>query len=192
MKDWKRFIDTFTPANGYRDELAGLRAVQLAALAAELGTFSVGAVLLDDQGETIIEGYNESFLPNFRSDRHAEMVVINRFESELQSAYKPASLTLVSSLEPCPMCTARLIYAGIGTIRYVCPDPTGGMVSRRDFLPPKILEISRDLAQSWELAECSDELRDAAANIWEQTRDKVDQRIVDHGLLHLASHQPKV
>ena len=33
-----------------------------------------------------------------------------------------------SSIEPCPMCVARLIATGVGTVKFVAPDASGGMV----------------------------------------------------------------
>jgi tRNA(Arg) A34 adenosine deaminase TadA len=181
MRDWKKYVDQYEPSASFRDEVAAVRVCQLAATAAELGTYAVGAVLLDDKGEVLADGHNETFVDGFRSDLHAEMVVLTKFETGHQMAENPGTLTLISSLEPCPMCMARLIYSGIGSIRYICEDPHGGMVTRKSSLPPKLQEISRDLSQVWELAECSDELREAAFQILEQCREDVDRRIVEHG-----------
>lgn len=182
MQDWKNYVDQYVASTSFEDEVASVRACQLAVMAAELGTYAVGAVLLDDEGNVLAEGHNEVFISGFRSDLHAEMVVLTKFEIEHQRSSEPGSLTLVSSLEPCPMCMARLIYAGIGTIRYVCEDPQGGMVTRKSSLPPKIQQISEELSQDWGLAECSEELRDAASQIWEQNRVAIDRQIIEHGL----------
>jgi len=174
-------LDQYEPSASLEDEVAAVRVCQLAAIAAELGTYAVGAVLLDDNGTVLADGHNEVFVGGFRSDLHAEMVVLNKFETGQKNPLNPGSLTLVSSLEPCPMCMARLIYSGIGTIRYLCEDPYGGMVTRRSSLPPKLQEISEDLSQAWGLAVCSNDLREAALNIWEQSRVDIDRRIVEHG-----------
>jgi tRNA(adenine34) deaminase len=181
VRDWKKYVDQYEPSASFNDDVASARVCQLAATAAELGTFAVGAVLLDDKGQVLAEGHNETFVDGFRSDLHAEMVVLTKFETEHKMPQSPATLTLISSLEPCPMCMARLIYSGIGSIRYLCEDPQGGMVTRISSLPPKLQQISEDLSQSWGLAECSNELREAASHIWEQTRDAVDHRVVEHG-----------
>ena len=81
MRDWQKYFDEFTPASGLRDEAAAIRVCQLAALAARLGTYGVGAVLLDSNGEIVVEGHNEVHVNAFRSDLHAEMVVMNAFET---------------------------------------------------------------------------------------------------------------
>lgn len=181
MKNWKDYVDHFVPSEAYSDEFAAVKAVQLAAKASALGTFAVGAVLLDEQGGILVEGYNQTFIDGFRSDLHAEMVVLNQFEAQHLNAQIPAKLTLVSSLEPCPMCMARLVYAGIGTIRYVCEDPNGGMVTRITALPPKIQEMSHAISQSWAMADCSDDLKHAAQQIWDQSREEGDRRTVARG-----------
>jgi len=181
MRDWKKYVDQYEPSASLKDERAAVRVCQLAATAAELGTYAVGAVLLDDKGEVLADGYNEVFVDGFRSDLHAEMIVMTKFETEHPMPQNPGTLTLISSLEPCPMCMARLIYSGIGSIRYICEDPHGGMVTRKSSLPPKLQEISEDLSQVWWLAECSNELREAAFQLLEQCREDVDRRIVEHG-----------
>ena len=181
MQDWKKYVDQYAASASFKDDLAAVRVCQLAATAAELGTYAVGAVLLDDNGEVLAEGHNKTFVDGFRSDLHAEMVVLTKFETEHQMAQNPGTLTLISSLEPCPMCMARLIYSGIGSIRYICDDPHGGMVSRKSLLPPKLQEISEDLSQVWGLAECSSDLREAAHHIWEQNKEEIDRRLVEHG-----------
>lgn len=179
MQDWKKYVDQYEPSPSLKDEIAAVRVCQLATMAAELGTYAVGAVLLDDKGEVLAEGHNEVFVDRFRSDLHAEMVVLTKFETGPQRSQKPGTLTLISSLEPCPMCMARLIYSGIGSIRYICEDPHGGMVTRKSSLPPTLQQISEDLSQMWGLAECSNELREAARQIWEQERAEIDLRIVE-------------
>lgn len=181
MQDWKKYVDNYEPQDEFEDDTTAARACQLAAAAAELGTWGVGAVLVDKSGNILSEGANEVFVNEFRSDFHAEMVVLNRFESECPGSNNPAELTLVSTLEPCPMCTTRLIYAGIGSVRYICEDPLGGMVTRLSSLPPRLLQMSEALSQSWAQADCSGVLRDAAHHILEQSREEMDQRIVDRG-----------
>ncbi len=91
MHAWKDFVDQYQPAASFEDDIASTRVCQLAATAAELGTNAVGAVLLDDQGTVLAEGHNETFLNGFRSDLHAEMVVLTKFESEQKHADMPES-----------------------------------------------------------------------------------------------------
>ncbi len=181
MRDWKKYFNEYVPSADLKDETASIRVCQLATYAAELGTYGVGAVILDDKGHILIEGHNEVFVNDFRSDLHAEMVVINKFEASYQGRHKPGRCTLVTSLEPCPMCMTRLIFAGIGTILHVSEDSMGGMVQRKSSLPPIFQKITKEQSQIWGLAECSEGLREAAFQIWYETDADVTQRIISRG-----------
>ena len=57
-----------------------LETVREALAAAREGNFGIGAVIVDPNGEIICSGHNQVFHPRFRSDGHAEMVVMSRFE----------------------------------------------------------------------------------------------------------------
>src|SRR5574337_793884 len=44
------------------------------------GNFGVGCILINSEGNIVAQGHNEVFNPYFRSNRHAEMVVMDKFE----------------------------------------------------------------------------------------------------------------
>ena len=75
------------------------------------------------------------FSPYFRSDLHAEMVVMNIFEERHPEIDTMQGYTLVSSIEPCLMCFARLPAGGVPTVKFLAEDAWGGMVNRRQHLP---------------------------------------------------------
>jgi cytosine deaminase len=106
------------------------------------------------------------------------MVVMNAFETADHDPRKLRGCRLISSLEPCPMCMTRLIFAGVGTIRYVKGDHLGGMVQRRTSLPPIFQEITASQGQEWGEADCPEALREAAFEIWHETRADVDDQVV--------------
>jgi len=152
-----------------------LAACRQALLAARQNTYGVGAVLVDPSGSVIVADHNHVHIGGFHSDLHAEMVVMNEFERDLAGPVDLSAHTLVTSLEPCPMCMTRLIYAGVGTILHVAEDDLGGMVTRRDSLPPIFQEITARQNQVWAAADCSAELRSAALTIWNTVRADVDE-----------------
>lgn len=165
-----------------------LRSLVQAALAAKRGTYGVGALLVETKtGRVVCEGHNEVHLDGFHSERHAEMVVISNYEnantrsSATDAADGPRmrDLTLVTSLEPCPMCMTRIIFAGCGKIRYVCEDAIGGMVSRKESLPPIFKQLTDAQQQDWAVAQCPEPLRRAAFHIWDASREALDQKLVD-------------
>jgi len=182
MKDWsierwKTYLENFNRSNDLEHESIAVHVCQLATQAAEKGTYGVGAVLLDGDGGIRAQGHNEVYIDGFRSDLHAEMVVLNEFEKVHSWSNERSPFTLITSLEPCPMCMTRLIFAGVGTVLYVCPDNVGGMVQRKDSLPPVFQRITEHRGQVWKSANCSEDLRKAAFHIWDRSRQELDARL---------------
>ncbi|MCW8884396.1 MAG: nucleoside deaminase [Motiliproteus sp.] len=144
-------------------EDAALRCCKLAIRALEQGSYGVGAVLLDQSNKIISEGHNRVFADGFNSSAHAEMVALDQFERCYPSFGDRGPLTLVVSLEPCPMCLVRTMLAGIGRVVYLVADEDGGMASHIHKLPA----AWRNLAtlQQRQPAEVSKPLRTLAARI---------------------------
>lgn len=175
LETWRRYLADFTPSADHAHESFALRACQLALEAARAGTHGVGAVLLDADGRVVSEGCNRVYERGFRSDLHAEMVVMNEYESAGWPRERARECTLVTSLEPCPMCTARLIVSGVGSVLYLSEDSIGGMVRRMHHLPPTFRAIIRSQNQVWGAADCSHGLREAAFKIWTESRTALGQ-----------------
>lgn len=115
----------------------------VAAEACFKGNYGIGAVVFDQEGYPIAIGGNAVLEPKFDSQAHAEMVAMNKLERRVA----PNSLgncRIVTSLEPCPMCFARLLVSGIGTVRYLAPDKLGGMIHQSDKLPDVWRDIYAD------------------------------------------------
>jgi tRNA(adenine34) deaminase len=130
-------------SNGYADESLSVIACQQALEAVVQGNYGVGCVLVDPGGQVVELGHNQVFTPYFRSDRHAEMVVMDAFEDHYQDVEDMSGYVLLSTLEPCPMCLTRLIAARVGTIKYIVPDCGGGMVSRMNCLPTSFINLAQ-------------------------------------------------
>jgi cytosine deaminase len=158
------FLTDFVPAAEYSDDVYA-KAANLQALKSVMqGGYGIGSVLIDKNGK-IIEAAHNSQMQKSRSDLHAEMTLMTKFEDSWHSkkymnmyVYKPG-LTVFSSAEPCPMCLIRISTAGADT-KYCTPGPEDGMVSRIDFLPPdwKALAMKHTVA----LGDCSPEMQKIA------------------------------
>lgn len=177
----QRQLDAYEPSAAHAHDAYALAACRQALLAARQKTYGVGAVLVDPSGATVVEGHNHVHIGGFHSDLHAEMVVMNEFERDLAGPVDLSDWTLITSLEPCPMCMTRLIYAGVGTILHVSEDEMGGMVSRRESLPPIFREITARQDQVWTAADCADELRRLALDIWAAPLEEVDRATFERG-----------
>ena len=73
--------------------------------------------------------------------------------------------TLITSLEPCPMCLCRIIAARVGAVYYVAPDAPGGMVHLFNNLPDSWKELAKD--KIYAQVDCSDELVKIAAEVFQ-------------------------
>lgn len=137
----------------------------LALQAVSRGNFGIGSVLVDGTGAILEAGHNEVFAPHFRSDCHAEMVVMTRFEARKMQNVDLRTCTLYTSLESCPMCLCRMISSGIGKVLYVASDDIGGMVRRRRNLPPVWQKLMK--AQEHRQARCSAKHKRGALDIFQ-------------------------
>ena len=122
------------------------------------GSGGIGACLVrEETGEIVERGHNRQYTPHFRSDLHAEMDLLNRFEDRIR-ILKPTDgktgsprlmyegLALYSSYEPCPMCMTRILNTRIKRVLYAAPDPEGGMTSQIALLPPFWRELAAGTA----------------------------------------------
>jgi tRNA(Arg) A34 adenosine deaminase TadA len=98
-----------------------------------------GAVLIDPEGQHV-SGYNTTILDG--AVAHAEINVIKKMK---QLDYDRAEeLTLVTTVEPCPMCMSAIIWAGIGEVIYGCDIPTASKYGKQIHIRAKTVA-----AESW-------------------------------------------
>jgi tRNA(Arg) A34 adenosine deaminase TadA len=157
MKKIKTFLVAFTPEPEYSDDIYAKEANLQALKSVMQGGYGIGAVLIDKEGKIVFKAHNSQIQKN-RSDLHAEMTLLTRFENSLKSnkymtgyIYKPG-MVVFSSAEPCPMCFIRICSAGCDT-KYCTPGPEDGMVTRVSCLPPSWQELASKYKV--ELGNCS-------------------------------------
>jgi tRNA(Arg) A34 adenosine deaminase TadA len=105
---------------------------------------------------------------------HAEMDLLNRYEDRIkgqrfesgkqQNPRRVEGLVLYTSFEPCPMCLARIINAGIKKTFYAVVDQPGGMCSRFENMPPFWKDMGKE--RFCGEAACSSELKDIAFQLF--------------------------
>jgi tRNA(Arg) A34 adenosine deaminase TadA len=92
------------------------RAIQLAQTARENGNHPFGAVLVDKNGDLLLEAMN-SVVTSQDITGHAETNLVR----EASRVYPPeflAECTLYSSAEPCPMCAGAIFWSSIRRVVY--------------------------------------------------------------------------
>ncbi len=112
-----------TPSVREGDEDAMTIALEEAAAAAGHDDVPVGAVVVVD-GEVIARRHNERELSGDPT-AHAEILALRDAATALGS-WRLAGATLVSTLEPCPMCAGALIAARIERLVFGAADPKAG------------------------------------------------------------------
>jgi len=173
----ERRVRDFAPDERYPDDPFVLVAVQEALSGFKEGNGGIGACLMDMNTLKVVErGHNRQFEPYFRSDLHAEMDLLTRYEErvkarKLDNASVPQAeqrkikgLVLYTSIEPCPMCLARIINVGIKRTYFAAPDPSGGMAGKIQSLPAFWQELAT--GSIFEPARCSPELTAIAKSLF--------------------------
>jgi tRNA(adenine34) deaminase len=165
-------IQALVPDPHYPDDPFILVTLQEAIKARREGSGGIGACLVGEvSGEIVARGHNRQYSPYFRSDMHAEMDLMDRYEDLVKIMKIPGrnprrvyGLVLYSSVEPCPMCLTRIINTGIKKAYYAVPDPEGGMVHKIKDLPPfwRNEAAGRIYAQ----ARCSPIMQEIAARLF--------------------------
>jgi cytosine deaminase len=172
---WKAYLVDYQPLPGYLDDTYVWLACTLALASVESGNFGVGSILVNGVGDVAVQGHNQVFTPHFRSDRHAEMVVMDNFEDFYPSLANLEGYTLYTSLEPCPMCLVRLSTSNISKVLFVAADETGGMVGRINNLPPFWLELAQ--RKMFGQAQCAQGMINAATQIFSLNLDTLMAKI---------------
>lgn len=164
LQEFSKILNEFKPKS--KHDAFAVMAIKEAIRAIENGGWGIGAILVDTQsGAIICCGQNKTM----RSDWHAEMDLLNKFEDEHTDKKARKELlkqcTLFTSLEPCPMCLCRIIAARVGAVYYVAPDVPGGMVHLFDNLPDSWKELAKD--NIYAQADCSTELVEIANKVFQ-------------------------
>ena len=175
LDELKAKIDSLVPDKNFLHDPFVIITLQEAVRAALDGNFGVGAVLVRNRKEIVQRGHNRVFFPHFRSDMHAEMDVMTRFEESHRNVESMSGYTLFSSLEPCPMCLGRLITSGVRKVYYAVIDQEGGMANRLAYMPAEWRELAD--RQDFRLADCSPELSEIALQVFMETVEKNDNRL---------------
>lgn len=88
------------------------------------GEVPIGAVIVDDQGQVIGQGYNRRELDQ-DATMHAEMIAI-RQACQKRGSWRLNGCSLFVTLEPCPMCAGAIINARLSNVFFAALDPKAG------------------------------------------------------------------
>lgn len=99
-------------------------ALQLAKKAESAGDVPVGAVVLNNFGQVIGQGWNTRE-QNQNPLGHAELMAIEQAAKQL-GTWRLENCTLVVTLEPCTMCAGAIMAARLSRLVFAAWDPKAG------------------------------------------------------------------
>lgn len=91
--------------------------------------YNIGAVLYDVQGDSIIGLNRNSIYQKKDKTQHAEIGLMQGYFQGLFCSTPQATLKglqIVTTLEPCMMCSGMMIFLEVDTVKYVQADPEYG------------------------------------------------------------------
>lgn len=107
---------------GPADERHLVTAIELALRSREQGNHPFGSLLVDPEGNSVLEAEN-TVVTGRDCIGHAELSLVraagNQFDSEFLQA-----CTLYTSTEPCAMCAGAIYWSGIGRVVYALSSET--------------------------------------------------------------------
>jgi tRNA(Arg) A34 adenosine deaminase TadA len=124
--------------------------IELAQTAAQRGTFGVGGILVTKSGERLANAVNKvsEYNQTLDTTAHVERQLIDWYfqktdNNELEC--NEDDLVLITSAEPCMMCTGAILSTNIKTI-FVAEEPLTGSGATRDFytLPDTLRSKARN------------------------------------------------
>ncbi|NOZ87622.1 MAG: nucleoside deaminase [Deltaproteobacteria bacterium] len=101
-------------------------AIDEAVKAEEAGEVPVGAVVIGPAGEILASRGNRRERDHDPT-AHAELLALREAGARL-GTWRLEGCTLVSTMEPCPMCAGAAVLARVERVVYGCPDPKAGSV----------------------------------------------------------------
>ena len=139
------------------DEKMMRYALELADKAEALGEIPVGAVLVDDSGNIIGEGWNLSIVQNDPT-AHAEIIALRNGAKNIQN-YRLLNTTLYVTLEPCTMCAGAILHSRIKRLVFGASDyKTGAIGSRFHFFDDYKMNHTLEITSGVLAEDCSQKL----------------------------------
>ena len=112
-------------------------AYELAEFAYSLDEVPVGAVIIKDNTHEVVSSSYNQMKSNKSSLDHAEILALRLAMSRLGSE-RLNGCSIISTLEPCPMCAQAISFARLSNLIFSADDPKSGGVIHG----PKIFESS--------------------------------------------------
>ena len=142
-----------TGRDGDVDAALMRRALRLARAARKRGEVPVGAVAVRDGA--VIAAASNRMERSGDATAHAEMLVLRR-AAAVVGGWRLGGVTMVMTLEPCPMCAGAVWAARIGLLVYGAADPRAGAAgSLYNFAADPRLNHTTEVVRGVRAADCA-------------------------------------
>jgi tRNA(adenine34) deaminase len=136
--------------------------------ALQAGEVPIGSVLINPEGEVLARAFNQPIRLHDPT-AHAEILVLRKAGTKLRN-YRLNGLTLVVTVEPCPMCLGAMLQARIECLVFGASDPKWGAAgSLYNLAQDKRLNHQMEVIPGILAEECGQLLKD----FFEMKRKKV-------------------
>jgi len=144
--------------------------IRISKCAESIGEIPVGAVIVDENGQLIGEGFNQSIIKH-NPTAHAEIMAIEQAGRFLHN-YRLVNTTLYVTLEPCIMCAGAIIHSRIKRVVYGASDyKTGAAGSYINILSRTGINHFAQITSGVLASECSSML----SNFFKKRRLEIKQ-----------------
>lgn len=133
------------------------KAYQQAVIAYHAGEVPVGAILVDDNENTIALDFNKTITLNDPT-AHAEILVLRQAAQKLEN-YRLVNAKLYVTFEPCIMCVGAIIQARVKALYYGCNDTRVGILSKEKIHQNKEINHNLDVVGGIMSQECGELLK---------------------------------
>ena len=143
-------------------------AIHLANVAKERGDHPFGAVMVLDN-EIVLRAEN-SVITGKNFTHHAEMNLMNKVAHSNLTEEEKSRAVLVTSTEPCAMCSGAIVWGGVKNVVYGCPCEYLGEVAADDFLMPcrNLFGLSKHAPVKVEGPVLEDEAKAVHVGFWDR------------------------
>ena len=149
------------------------------------GNYGIGAVITR-KNKVVIKGHNRVFFPYYRSGHHAEMDTVDQHEHRMASrGPRVDGFTLITTLEPCPMCYTRILTAGIKQVYFLAVDKPAGMIQMVANLKKRFnslwVELAKQDGRNFAVAPVRQEFGALSMDLFLATKDNLDAALINRG-----------
>ena len=135
------------------------RAIELAVAAKAAGDTAFGSLLVDGEGNILMEDQNQQIVDNDIT-AHSELRLVKRAAQKYDEEFL-SKCTIYNSGEPCTMCTGVIFWSGIGRVVYgISKERVNELMESKSGIQYSIHQLLADCGKDIEVVGPMDDMKD--------------------------------